>query len=175
MGFFSKFFTGNKNPDKAEEYEIAGAYVGLRNQVLGLSLSSIDFSGKNENSNLALVMETGYPEAISTLVAVADGSASLYFSNGGGIIGAGEHEAVRSISTTIVMASSEFLDHMKLTTSFPFPKVGHVRFFLVKGNGVFTSDSNEDDLGNSREQLSPLFFACHSLITAIREHTPKSA
>ncbi|MBL4575724.1 MAG: hypothetical protein JKY51_06460 [Opitutaceae bacterium] len=43
----------------------------------------------------AVMMETGFPESAYTLIASADGSASIYFSNGGGIIGAGEHENVR--------------------------------------------------------------------------------
>jgi hypothetical protein len=45
---------------------------------------------------LALLMETGYPEAVATLVAVADGTSSLYFSNGGGFIGVGTPAGVRS-------------------------------------------------------------------------------
>jgi hypothetical protein len=43
-----------------------------------------------------VVMETGHAEGGATLVVFAEGTTSLYFSNGGGIIGAGEHAIVRT-------------------------------------------------------------------------------
>lgn len=37
-------------------------------------------------------METGYEEAVFSLRCITEGSISIYFSNGGGMIGIGEHE-----------------------------------------------------------------------------------
>jgi hypothetical protein len=48
------------------------------------------------DQTLAEVMETGYPEALVTLVALSEGIASLYLSNGGGIIGPGSRSDRRS-------------------------------------------------------------------------------
>src|SRR6185436_11866145 len=52
------------------------------------------------------IMELGYPTGIATLLSIAEGTTSLYFSNGGGIVGAGEHANVRE-------AAEVFLDVME--------------------------------------------------------------
>jgi hypothetical protein len=82
--FFSTLF-GCK-PRKA--YETAEIYMSLRQQIFDLPKTNSDFG---QSDRWAILMETGLADACYTLVAVADGSASLYFSNGGGIIGGGEH------------------------------------------------------------------------------------
>jgi hypothetical protein len=67
-----------------EPRPVADVYVGLRQQVLRLTPDQLGNRVPTDAPILALLMETAYPEAVATLVAVADGSASLYFSNGGG-------------------------------------------------------------------------------------------
>jgi hypothetical protein len=69
----------------------AEVYSRLRTQVLELTPAQLGDSVSVDAPILALLMETAYPEAVATLIAVADGSSSLYFSNGGGFIGAGAH------------------------------------------------------------------------------------
>ncbi|MGC3961509.1 MAG: hypothetical protein QM813_27370 [Verrucomicrobiota bacterium] len=70
-------------------------YVDLRNHVFQLSSDWIQGEGRFERVPIAVLMEFSLPQAIVTLLAVDDGTASLYFSNGGGLIGAGTSEAVR--------------------------------------------------------------------------------
>jgi hypothetical protein len=44
-------------------------------------------SASSEGVPLGVLMETGYDSATVTLFALSDGTTSLYFSNGGGVIG----------------------------------------------------------------------------------------
>ena len=81
------------------DYAPADVYRGLRGQSDWLGSHRICFTASRYHGGL---METGYPRAVATLVVVADGSTSLYLSNGGGTIGAGQHARVRS-------ASAEFM------------------------------------------------------------------
>lgn len=68
----------------------------LRTMVLNLSPKDIGLNKDNfPHSVFAIMMETGVAEGSYTLSSIADGSTSLYFSNGGGIIGGGEHQSVR--------------------------------------------------------------------------------
>jgi hypothetical protein len=121
----------------------------------------------------AVLMETGYPEAVATLLAVADGTVSLYFSNGGGIIGGGEHEPIRKVSRELITLAQSCVPNSNLADSFPLPKPGYVRCYLVTDGGVHTFEAPEEDLGYERHPCSPLFHKGHELITAIREHTPE--
>jgi hypothetical protein len=69
------------------DYVLADVYRGLRAQALQLTAAQVGPA----DAVFGVLMETGYPEAVVSLVALSDGTASLYFSNGGGIIGTGGH------------------------------------------------------------------------------------
>ena len=128
------------------QYKTADVYDGLRNQILGLKAEQLGAS--TVQPVLAVAMETGYPEAIATLVAVMDGSASLYFSNGGGIIGAGGNPEPNAAARKLVAKASEFKSVCAATTVFPLPQKAHTRFYIITPNGVLTSEAKEVDLGN---------------------------
>jgi len=114
-------------------------------------------------------METAYPEAVATLVAFADGTTSLYFSSGGGTIGAGEHATVRMASEEFLRIAGDHVDKFTPTKEYPLPQQGRVRFYVHTRDGVLTADRDEQDLGYERDPLSPVFHAGHAVIGAIRE------
>ncbi|MEO1248071.1 MAG: hypothetical protein AAFX56_20520 [Pseudomonadota bacterium] len=146
------------------DYEQADVYRGLRDQALGLGPQELE----PRNGVFALLMETGYDEAAVTIVAAADGSASMYFSNGGGTIGAGEYEQVREVVFETLSETGKYLDELELTNSYPLPKLGQTRFFVVTDAGVLTSAAPEEMLGDEKHDLSPLFLQVHKLIAYIR-------
>jgi hypothetical protein len=80
------------NKEQPNNYQMADVYRDLRQQVLTLDPAKIGLPSSDKNQIHGVLMETGYPEAVATLVTIADGTVSLYFSNGGGIIGVGQHE-----------------------------------------------------------------------------------
>jgi hypothetical protein len=114
------------------------------------------------------LMETGHSEAVSSLVVFSDGSTSLYFSHGGGIIGAGEHEAVRSASAAFLKTANSLLSHMVPAQETPLPDTGMVRFYVHSTESLLTAEANEQDLGHGRHVLSELFHAGHNVITQVR-------
>jgi hypothetical protein len=174
MGFFSSLFGCRKQEQVAAVdvslYEQADIYRDLRDQVLNQSYEK-NATAEDSTEPTAIVMETGYPEAVATLMAAADGTTSLYFSNGGGVIGGGEHEPVRAAAASFLKMASTFAKEMEATSTFPLPHEGSVRFYLVDSKGVRTAEVVEDDLGNMRHKLSPLFHRGHEVIAAIRAHS----
>jgi hypothetical protein len=113
-------------------------------------------------------METGYPEAVATLVAVVDGTSSLYFSNGGGLLGAGTHAAVGEASRRWLEAGQEFLPQLSVMTDPPLPTDGLTQFVAVTREGLCGAVAPEEELGENRHRLSPLFYAAQDVITQIR-------
>ncbi len=142
-------------------------YSDLRRQALGLTPGQLGDEVAGEPI-LALLMETGYPEAVATLVAVADGTTSLYFSNGGGIIGAGAHAAVADASRRWLETAGGFLPHLAATIDPTLPSDGDTQFVAVTPDGLLSGLTREDDLGEGRHPLSPLFHAGQDVITQIR-------
>jgi hypothetical protein len=142
-------------------------YEGLRQQVLALTPAELG-AAFGEASVLALLMETGYPEAVATLVGVADGTSSLYFSNGGGFIGAGTHSAVAEANRRWLEAAAACLSELSVITDPPLPAGGMTQLVAVTPEGLRGAVAPENDLGEGRHRLSPLFYAGQHVITQIR-------
>ena len=116
-----------------------------------------------------VLMETGHRKAAASLVCVADGTTSLYFSNGGGIIGAGEHATVRSAAVEFIAMTERSVALLEVVAKHPLPAFDRVRFYARTGDTLLGAEASVDALGNGGHPLSPLFAAGHAVITAIRE------
>jgi hypothetical protein len=115
------------------------------------------------------MMETGYPEAVATLVGIVDGSTSLYFSNGGGMIGAGEHPEVADATRRWLRVGADLLGELTPAHSDPPPpRSGLTRFIAVTPGGLRNAVVAEEQLGAGAHVLSPLFHAAHDVITEMR-------
>jgi hypothetical protein len=161
---FSNLFKKTPKPPQPAE-----VYSGLRNQILSLDPKDAGITQSNETPNVwGILMETGYQEAVVTLVSLADGTTSLYFSNGGGMIGGGEHDTVAQATKSFVISAEKYYQQMTLTKSFPLPVTGRVKFYILTFSGIFTIDIDENELGNGKHELSPLFYSGQDVITQFR-------
>jgi hypothetical protein len=160
MAFWSK----KKSPDPAE------ASRALRDAALSSTAADLGLTSNGEHPNVfGFLMETGYPEAVATLSVFVEGSTSLYFSNGGGVIGAGQHASVRRTHPPLFKEAERQLAAFTPAKSTELPGMGRVRMYLRTFNGTVGAEADEQDLGNMRHQLSKLFHAAHATIAAIRE------
>lgn len=165
FSFLSRLFSSSDNPGR---YNLAESYSGLRNMILSTKPEKIGVSSKEPDKVWGVLMETGHPKAVATVVALADGTVSLYFSNGGGIIGLGSHAGPKRAAESFVAGCQQYMGQLKPTKRFPLPRVGYTRFYLLTTSGIRTGYVREDDLGNGRHVLSPLFHKGHELISEVR-------
>lgn len=146
----------------------ADVYLGLREQALHVTPALLDPAAAGA-AVLTLLMETAYPEAVATLVGLADGTTSMYFSNGGGVIGAGEHPQVAAATQRWLELATELLGELQeAPEEIPLPTDGRTQFVAVTQAGRVWAVAVEDELGAGAHELSPLFYAAHEVITAIR-------
>jgi len=104
-----------------------------------------------------------------TLLAILDGTTSLYFGSGGGIIGAGGHAAVREVAQTFLESMDKASTGFVKVAAYPLPGQGHVHFYTLKADGVYASpDIDEAELTKPGHPLLPLYAAAQNLITQIR-------
>lgn len=143
-------------------------YQELRNMVFTTDPQQLNLS-KTDGPVWGILMETGYSEGSFTLVALRDGTVSLYFEKGGGMIGIGQHETPRQIASELLALAPEYLSEASITTNYPVPTAGFTRFYFLTFDGVQTAEGKEEDMGNNRHALSPLFLKAHELIGATRE------
>ena len=142
----------------------------LREQAFSVTADEIGATPTAERRHVwAVVMETGYPEAVASLVAFADGTTSMYFTSGGGIIGAGDHDHVRAVSQRFLDEAEAHIAKFSPTTQHPLPAQGRVRFYVRTFSGLLTAEADEEDLGYERHELSPVFHMGHAVISELRE------
>jgi hypothetical protein len=115
-----------------------------------------------------IVMDTSYPKAVASLVSLADGSASIYISSGGGYIGGQGRPAVRDAAKAFVRAATANLSRLARVSEHPLPSVGRTRFYVLTPEGLFTAEAAEKELGENHHALSPLFHAGQDVITQFR-------
>jgi hypothetical protein len=99
-----------------------------------------------------------------TVVAAADGSASLYFSNGGAYLGGKAEEPIRRAAQRAVEVAGETQLLTHETATFPLPRPGEVIFYLLTDLGVYTVRALQDDLNSTSHPLRRLGDAMQDVI-----------
>ncbi len=145
--------------------EPAQTYLQLRSRILSLNPAEIGLTPSAEAPHVwGVLMETGYTVGTATLVSLADGTTSLYYSTGGGMLGSGEYTPVAEASKALVAQAENHLQQMSSTNEFPLPEVGQVRFTLLTYSGILSAEAPEKILASGTHPLSPLFAQAHETL-----------
>lgn len=156
----------------------ADTYLSLRAQVLGVGPEALGLAHTAEGPVVwGVVTELGMESGVATVVVLAEGTTSLYFSTGGGAIGAGTHPPVAEASDRLLALAESAVRTVPLAPagSYPLPSPGRVCFWLRTFGGTLAAEAPEAELEGGEHPLSPLFRATHDVITAVRildEHRP---
>jgi len=145
-----------------------GVYSGLRQQALTRRSSEIGIVPASDTEAWGVLMEWEYKGINLTLLTLADGTTSLYISNGGGVIGGQSHETVRRASAALLAEVNSQLAHLRKCETFPPPEVDHTIFYVLTDAGMLCGGGLSDDLGYNRHVLSAAFHAGHELLTQLR-------
>jgi hypothetical protein len=151
------------------ERETADVYTALREQALGFGSVEIKAPPVVEGGRvLGVIMDLGYDTAIVSVVGLADGTASMYISNGGGMIGLGENPTVAEAAKRWV-AVAEAANGLVEREADGLPPEGSVRFNVLTTGPVLVGEATEAELQEGSHPLSPLYAAGQDLIGEIRK------
>jgi hypothetical protein len=150
--------------------EAKNPYLGLRNQILKLNRKQIGLPAPPKPTEpWAAVMDWGVTNGTATVIAIADGTASIYLSSGGGSIGGGQsHDSIRKGAQKMVSVAGEFQSQMRTTDTFPLPQPGQVTFYVLTDAAAFTASASQEELSSHRHQLAKLGDAAQEIITQYR-------
>ena len=156
-------------PEPDPNYVPVEVFTHLRNLVFQTPPETLGLARSEEYPLVwGAVMELGYVEAVATLISFADGTTSLVFSNGGGMIGGGQHNAVAEASRAFVTSAELYVEQMDPAEFAPLPAPGRVRFYILTFEGVFTADADVVELEKEIHPLSPLYFSGQDVIAQLR-------
>lgn len=156
-------------------------YRGFRDRVFALSwFKSFD---THLDRVVAFIFECGSDagDACYSLINTAGGeatSAALYYSDGGGIIGSGQHLDVVKISQELINYSDKFIPFFDKRYDYPLPSPAMVRFYVIKysnssknmggkGLSVYSVEYPEDEVSMEGHELHLLFLKSRELISLI--------
>ena len=116
----------------------------------------------------AAMLELRFGESIASLVAVAEGSTSLYLSTGGGVIGGGEHESVRKENEKFLALIEKTLE-MFVPIDTPLTVVeGSVAFAVFTYDGMRGARDTEERMIRKQSPLWAAYYLGQEVITALR-------
>lgn len=140
----------------------------LRGQLLATKPADIHMSPSEDLPHVwAALMEWKMGENTVTLAAVADGTTSLYFSNGGGIIGGGEHDKVRVAARKFLVVMDKLLPLW--VAKEPLGVVDTAVCFVVSTyDGIRAGRDREERLKDKKSPAWPAFYLGHEVITQLR-------
>ena len=119
----------------------------------------------------AALMEMPVGANVATLAAVADGTTSMYFSTGGGILGGSEHESVRAANRKFLLAVDKLLGGFVVKAEPLTVTPGAVSFVVLTYDGMRVARDTELRLSSKASPLWPAFVLGHAVITALRMAT----
>ena len=101
------------------------------------------------------------------------GDASIYTTSTFGVIGGVGHDTVRAAAHQFVKIAEKHHDDAVPAKNYPYPKPGHIYFYLVCFDGVRMIEADEELLRSGKHKLSDLGNAGQRLITELRLITEK--
>jgi hypothetical protein len=147
-------------------------YLQLRSRVLSLIPEEVGIAPSSQAPHVwGVIVEIGYEVGSATLVSLADGTTSLYYSTGGGMLGSGEYTPLAEASKALVTEAEIHLPEIPSSTDSPLPEVGQIRFIILTFTGRFSIASPEKALTAGTHPLSPLFIRAQNTLTQLRLST----
>lgn len=143
-------------------------YPGLRQMVLSRDPVSLQNELEVPGEVRGLLLDMAAPNGIATLVALADGTVSLYLSNGGGVLGLGKHPVSKQLVREILTSAPQYLSFAESVPTAELPQPMYTRFHFLTLNGTKVYEAREEDLGYNRDPLSPFFHHIHKLMNVAR-------
>ena len=119
------------------------------------------------------MMEMRIGKADVSLVAVAEGSTSLYFSTGGGVIGGGEHETVRVANRKLLVVIEKLYPAFVLREAPLAVMTGAVSFAVFTYEGLRVARDSEESVQLKKSPLWPAYYVGQEVITALRLATER--
>ena len=162
MGFFNR-----PKKDKRDN-----PYIGLRQQVFTLKKTQEMETSLEGHPIFAAVVDMDMGSAIVSLICVADGTTSLYFSNGGGQMGLGHaDEKIRTASIAFLRSADQVLEIMDKTEEYPLPQNGKHLVYLLTSDGLYKKELDMKTVDEESKEIRFLNFLYQNVLSKIGEYT----
>ena len=151
----------NKNPEDVGR--------GLRLMALTTPASALGFTPDGVYPRVfGVLTDWNLGNQTASILAVRDGTASLYTTSTFGVIGGAGHAVARQAARQCVEVAESCFDGGSPVAEYPYPPPGKVNFYLLTYEGVRLCVGDEDEIDRGTDATTPLFGATQNVLTALR-------
>jgi hypothetical protein len=159
--------TGGKGTGRPRKADPA-IYSQMRRKALETPLPNVPRDAVHQ-----VLMDWHVGKGTVTVVAGADGSASVYLSSGGGFIGGSQKfREIRDAALHAVTLATSLKFHFEWTETTPLPSLGDVTFYIVTAVDVRMAVAPEAKLRAGADALAALGGAMQRIVTEYRLRFP---
>jgi hypothetical protein len=115
-----------------------------------------------------VVIEIGTRDQVLLFLGLRDGTASVYRSSGGGLVGGGSHAHLNAAAKALVAAARDVVESLPIVDRNPMPLPGRVIISILTADGVRAGEDEEAALMAGRGLLYPLFLRGNDIATGYR-------
>lgn len=126
-------------------------YQSTRARALRLTRADLDVATAKAPEPYGVLVEIGKHQV--TFVALADGTASIYFTNGTGRLGT--NDALRKAARTVLDLAAKVELKKPAPSSFPFPAADWVHFYFLTDRGVYLVELPRDFILFDKDRSDP--------------------
>lgn len=156
------------------------ALLALRSLAFQMSPQELDLGPEKVPGPVwGALFETHDAGAPFSLLVLHDGTAHLYLSTGGGLIGSHGLSEVSQASQRFMTQANRLHHQARPSQDHPLPAAGMSSFYFLTYQGVLCYTAPEARLGDGHDQLSPLFHLARGVVAALESahhhqsrHTP---
>ena len=123
---------------------------------------------KDKTVVYGVIMDMEMGSAVATLTTFQTGDASLYLSNGGGIIGGFQHQNVNIAAKQFVTVAQAYLDKATKTETTALPAADEVIFYLLTNDGIYSCHETFKDFEDNTSEFTKLFEEGNKVLTELR-------
>ncbi len=156
-----------EQPNSVREHNLdQNPYKDLRNQAFSVTKEQLELT--DDNNFFGLIMDWELGNATMTLITFRTGDASMYLSSGGGVIGGGQYENVRTAVANYLNSAKPYLNSAKYVEHSNLPASNSLNFYFLTSEGRFLATEIMDNIENESSEIYELFIEANNVITELR-------
>ena len=166
----------SRGPSPNAAHAATQPWLDMRRLLLSTAPSSLDLAPTRELPRVwAALLEHGRQDGTGSVVAVADGSVSLYSTVGGALVGAGTDPRTREVALAFLKAVEASLDRMPIAVDLPLAGAGEWALIALTHDGpIHRAPRTLEAVARADDPLHPAFDAGRELVIAISALDSKS-
>ena len=152
-----------------EQKNINDAGKELRMMALSTPPSNLSFKPDKDYPKVyGVLVDWNIGDQVASILAMKDGTASLYTTSSFGIIGGQGHNRVRLAAEKCTRLAGKLYEKSNPVSNFNYPKQGQVYFYILTFNGTRVYVADENAIERGVDPTYPLFAAVQDLLTELR-------